>query len=207
MGSVLQNASVIQKRRFTSRQQEYLRSVKSDERRPHVQHELSIQKQARDWFVDNFPGEHLRSDTGSGAFGKFQKDEHNKQQSHKGEPDIMIFAARRGYHGLLIELKAECHCKVKNPHKDCATRMQSDGRKIRVYKDSRGRIIEHDYKIRKKGDWVNPHVERQARILEDYEKNRGYCARFAIGLETFKKWVCWYFDVPYIPPAENETLF
>lgn len=165
-----------------------------------------MQKQLRDWFVATFPGEHFISDTGSGAFGKWAKEEHNRQQSHKSEPDVDIRAARRGFHGLLLELKAECHCKVKTPHKDCATKMQRDGRTIRIYKDSRGKIIERDYKIRKKGDWVSLHVERQAHNLEDYRR-KGYYANFAIGLELAKQFICWYFDHPYEKPPENGELF
>lgn len=155
-----------------------------------------MQKQLRDWFVDTFPGEHFVSDTGSGAFGKWAKEEHSRQQSHKGEPDVDIRAPRRGYHGLLLELKAE----------GFELKMRRDGRKIRVYRDSRGKIIEHDYKIRLKGDWVSLHVERQAKNLEDYQR-KGYYANFAIGLEAAKKFICWYFDVPYEEPPENETLF
>ncbi len=59
-------------------------------------------------------------------------------------------------------------------------------------------------KIRKKGDWANLHIKRQAANLLDYEQNWGYCARFAVGLEHAKKLVSWYFDLPY---EENGELF
>lgn len=206
MGSIFNNPTLPTKRRASYGQRRYLDAKKTDRGRV-VKHEQNIQLEARDWFVKTFPGEHFISDTGSGAFNsEWAKDTHSKQQSHKEEPDIDIRAARRGYHGLLIELKAECHCKIKTPHTDCALRMQSDGRKIKVYKDSRGRIKERDYKIRLKGDWKDLHVERQAKNLEDYMR-KGYYAHFAIGLEAFKKICCWYFGVQYEPPLENATMF
>jgi hypothetical protein len=205
MGQVFKNPT-IPHRRASYGQRRYLAAKKSDRETKNVKHEQSIQKDARDWFVVTFPGEHFVSDTGSGAFNsEWAKDTHSAQQSHKREPDIDIRAARRGYHGLLIELKADCHCKVKTPHKDCALRMQSDGRVIKVYKNSRGKIIGRDYRVRLKGEWKDLHVELQAKNLEDY-LSKGYYAHFAIGLEAFKKICCWYFDVPYVPPPENTEL-
>lgn len=84
--------------------------------------------------------------------------------------------------------------------------MQRDGRTIRVYKDSSGKIIGRDYKIRKKGDWVSLHVEHQANNLADYTR-KGYCGKFSQGLEVAKKWICWYFEHPYKKPLENQELF
>lgn len=81
--------------------------------------------------------------------------------------------------------------------------MCRDGHKIRVYKDKKGRIIERDYKIRKKGDWASLHIEQQANVLLDYEA-KGYFARFAVGLEHAKKLISWYFDLPY---QENTEIF
>jgi hypothetical protein len=48
------------------------------------------------------------------------------------------------------------------------------------------------------------HIERQANILLDYERNWGNCARFAVGLEHAKRLINWYFDLPYV---ENGELF
>lgn len=193
MGSIFQNQSVLEKKPVSYRRRQYLKSRKTD--RPRLtKHEQNEQLAFCDWLKANFPDVHFRSDTGSGAFNsKFEKNIHSRQQSSDSEPDIMIFAARRGYHGLLIELKRT----------GFELRMKRDGRTIRVYKDSRGKIIGRDYKIRLKGDWASLHIEKQAKCLEDYNRI-GYFARFAVGLENAKKLVCWYFDEPYV---ENASLF
>lgn len=194
MGSVFQNPSTLTKTKTSVRQKRYLRARKTDRPRV-VKHEQSEQIQLCDWIKKTLPGVHFRSDTGSGAFNsQHEKNVHNRQQSSNSEPDLMIFAARHGYHGLLIELKAT----------GFELRMRRDGRTIRIYKNSKGKITGRDYKIRKKGDWVSLHVERQADTLLDYEKNWGYCARFAVGLEHAKKLICWYFDIDYV---ENLELF
>lgn len=108
-------------------------------------------------------------------------------------PDVTIYAARRGYHGLLLELKAD----------GVSLKMKRDGTKIRVRKDSRGRIIERDYKIRKKGDWASLHIEKQANKIVEL-RNAGYLAMFAVGIDKAKEIVAWYFDFE-IP--KNESLF
>lgn len=192
MGSVLSNPTVKVKR-ASFRQRQYLGARKTDRPRV-VKHEQNEQLALCDWLKKTFPDVHFRSDTGSGAFNsRYEKNLHSRQQSSDSEPDIMIFAARKGYHALLIELKRT----------GFDLRMKRDGRAIRVYKDSKGRITGRDYKIRQKGDWVSLHIEKQAKCLEDYNKI-GYLARFAVGLENAKKLICWYFDEPYV---ENAKLF
>ncbi|HLG78322.1 MAG TPA: hypothetical protein VKX46_18050, partial [Ktedonobacteraceae bacterium] len=152
----------------------------------------SEQDEFCDWFKQVLPGVHLRSDTGSGAYNsEWAKQQHQRQQSHRGEPDIVIYAARHNFHALMIEMKPT----------GFQLRMQRDGHKIRVYKDRKGRVIGSDYKVRKKGDWVNLHVEEQARCLEDYN-HAGYLARFAVGLDAAKKLVRYYFDLPDEDTAE-----
>lgn len=171
------------------RQARYLNAKKTD-RPKNVKSEQAIQIEFCDWLRLNFPNVHFRSDTASGAFNsKHEKDLHNRQQSSTSEPDITILAARRGYHGLLIEIKAD----------GVNLKMRRDGKKIRVYKNSKGKIIERDYKIRLKGDWASLHIEKQAKVLTDYNEI-GYFARFGVGLEACKKFACWYFDKPYIEP-------
>jgi hypothetical protein len=110
-------------------------------------------------------------------------------------------AMRKGYGSMLIEIKADCPHTTK--HFDCMIRMRRDGTKVRVYKDKKGRIIESDYKIRKKGDYVSLHVERQALILEDYN-SKGFFARFGLGLEHSKRLIRWYFS---LPDERNGKLF
>lgn len=190
MGSVFSKPSPV---KFASARQKKYFAEKKTNRKAKVNRELSLQLRMSEWLKEVLPvGVHFTSDTGSGAFNSREaKHLHNRQQSSKHQPDIKIFAARRGYHGLCIELKDE---RVN-------LRMQRDGNVIRVRKDSRGRIIERDYKIRVKGDWASLHIEKQAKVLEDYIK-QGYYAHFAVGEVAFKKIVCWYFDIPYIEPVE-----
>ncbi|SRR5260221_8238325 len=193
MATVFKNPTLPRRKYPTTRQRQYFQARKTDRPRV-VKHEQSVQNELCAWFKQVLPGEHLRSDTGSGAFSSdYAKEQHNRQQSHKNEPDIMIFAARHGKHGLLIELKKD----------GLELKMRRDGHKIRIYKDKKRRIIEADYKVRKKGDWVSLHVERQAAMLLDYE-SKGYVARFAVGLEHAKKLVRWYFS---LPDEENTELF
>ena len=193
MGSIFGDP-VVTKRPVSKRQANYFKDKKTDRKRVQkIEQEMQIDLCS--WLKETFPGLHFRSDTGSGAFNsKYEKDTHNKMQSGTAEPDLMIFAAKKGYHGLLLELKAPgVNIKKKR-----------DGTKIIVRKDSRGRIVERDYKIRLKGDWSSLHIENQARVLADYQNNWGYCTAFAVGLEHAKKIVCWYFDIPYV---ENQKLF
>ena len=195
MGSVFANPTP-QKYHPYYRQKTYLQSRKTD--RGHVvKHEQGVQLELCDWIRKTFPGVHFRSDTGSGAFNsKFEKNTHNQQQSARGLPDLTIFAMCRGYGALCIELKAE----------DAKLKRARDAKKMLTIKDSRGRIVERDYKLRKAGDWLNPHIERQAKRIEELKK-AGYCAGFGVGLERSKQFICWYFEVPYAPPPENAELF
>jgi hypothetical protein len=199
MSGIFQNP-VPRARHFSDRQLKYLKGRKTDRDR-YKKTEQSLQIELCQWLRDTFPGIHFRSDTASGMFNsQYEKATHNKQQSDKELPDITVFAARRGYHGLLIELKAGCPHGGK--HKDCQLRMLRDGTKVRIYKDSTGKIIERDYKVRKKGDWKSLHVERQ-QLRHDELRAEGFCSVFAQGEEQFKKMICWYFDIQYI---ENTAL-
>lgn len=190
MGSIFASSQAGQ-RFHTKRQQQYFQGKKTD--RKVVKKEQAEQIELCKWMRQVLPCTvHFRSDTGSGAFNsQHEKDTHNKQQSSDKQPDIVVFAARRGYYGLAIELKAT----------DTELRMKRDGRKLQVRKDKKGRVLEQDYKIRKKGDWKNLHIERQHKVIVDY-RAEGYCAVFAIGLEQAKKLVSWYFDIPYVEPIE-----
>jgi len=190
MGSIF-GTPAVQTRRYTSRQRKYFDARKTDRPRV-VKHEQKEQIAICDWLRETLPGVHFRCDTASGGFSSaYEKATHNRQQSSPSEPDIMIFAARKGYHALLIELKAA----------GTELKMRRDGRALRVYKDSKGRIIERDYKIRKKGDWASLHIEKQAKVLQDYRK-QGYFATFAVGELEAKNIISRYFDLPI-----NESLF
>jgi hypothetical protein len=190
MGSIFGNTS-IQPKRYTSRQRKYFDGRKTD-RAQVVKHEQKEQIAICDWMREVLPGIHFRCDTGSGGFSSaYEKATHNKQQSSPSEPDIMIFAARQGFHALLIELKAT----------GSELKMRRDGRTIRVIKDKKGRVVERDYKIRKKGDWASLHIEKQAHVLEDYRK-QGYFAMFAVGENHAKEIISRYFELP-----TNSTLF
>lgn len=202
MPPIFKNPTLPQRRYPTTRQRQYFKARKDPERKRVIKHEQGIQNELCDWFKQVLPGEHFISDTGSGAFNSdYAKEQHNRQQSHKQEPDVKILAMRRGFGAMVLELKADCPHPQK--HFDCMIKMRRDGTKIRVYKDKKGRIIERDYKIRKKGDYISLHVERQAAVLADYNA-RGFFARFGLGLEHSKRLICWFFDIPY---TENKRLF
>jgi hypothetical protein len=188
MGSILGDPAVVRKPR-SSRQLDYFNSKKTDRKVEKKEEQLQID--ICGWIKSTFPDVHFRSDTGSGAFNSnYAKNTHNKQQSAKGLPDLTIFAARRGYHALCIELKTE----------DAKLKRKRDATKQWVRKKN-GRIVERDHKLlRVKGDWYDPHIERQhQRQLELREA--GYCAVFGVGEEHIKKILCWYFDIPYVEQA------
>lgn len=191
MGSVFNNPSITKRKPISHRQKQYLDNKKTD--RKVVKHEQELQKDLCKWIRATLPGIHFRSDTGSGAFNsEFEKNNHNLQQSEKGLPDLTIYAARHGWHALMLELKPE----------GTELKMKRNGTKIRITKRN-GKIIERDYKIRMKGDWKTLHIERQAQRIEELKAAR-YCATFTIGLEYAKKVICWYFDIPYIENTELE---
>lgn len=195
MGSVFGDRTTTPRRAYSKRQANYFKAKKTD--RKVVKHELQMQLEFCKWLRKTVPGVNFRCDTGAGAFNsEYEKELHNKQQSAKGLPDIDIYAARRGYHGLMLELKVE-GTKLKRVR---------DAKTLAVRKNGRGKIIERDYKIRKAGDWHSLHIERQANRIEEL-KAEGYCAGFVVGIEAAKKVVCWYFDLPYIEEPENATLF
>jgi hypothetical protein len=207
MGGVFRNQTVTKGRPVrsfqSSRQQRYLKEHADSDRPRNVKHEQNIQIDLSIWIRDTLPGVHFHSDTASGAYNsEWEKAEHNKQQSDVGLPDMTIYAARRGYHGLLIELKKDGE----------RLKMSRNGTKIRVKRKrvpfsakypTGWKIIERDYKIRMKDDWVDLHTEIQAKRHEELRRD-GYCAEFAVGLAHAQKLICWYFDIPYV---ENTQLF
>lgn len=196
MGSIDGSTAIKQTRRpFSHRQAQYLKSKRTGKK--HVKREQQMQIELCDWMRATFPGVHFRSDTASGAFSsQHEKEIHNQQQSDRGLPDITIFAMQHGYGALCLELKADGE----------TLKCKRDSSVLKVTKDRRGRIIERDYKIRKKGDWKNLHIERQANRIEEL-KRAGYMAGFVVGIEQAMKVICWYMGVEYEPPVKNATLF
>ncbi len=191
MGGIFNNPTYA--RRYTSRQRKYFDAKKTD--RKVVKHEQKLQIEFCEYMRRRNPNVHFISDTGSGAFNSaYEKETHNKQQSAPGMPDITVFASRRGWHALLIELKAD----------GAKLRRARNGTTVAVRKDSRGRIIERDYKIRMKGDWYDLHIERQATRHEELKKER-YLAVFCVGIAEAKRIYDWYFDIE--PEPENATIF
>lgn len=180
-------------RRMTTRQVKYFATKKPNSDRKNVKHEQKLQIEICEYIRLIAPGVHFRSDTGSGAFNsEWEKDIHNQQQSAPGLPDLSIFAARHGYHGLEIEIKTD----------DAKIKRKRDATKIWVRKNKKGKIVERDYKLRKAGDWYDPHVERQAQRLQEL-RDAGYCAHMIQGLEQAKKLLRWYFGVPEPPQAQE----
>lgn len=190
MGSI-DGDIVVRFPKASKRKIDYLNNKKTD--RKNVKREEDLQIELCQWIKEVLPNVHFRSDTGSGAFNsKYAKTTHNKQQSSDSLPDLTIFAARRGYHGLMLELKADgVNLKKKR-----------DGTKI-IVKKRNGMIIERDYKIRLKGDWSTLHIEKQAQRMIELRK-AGYLAMFGVGLEKCKEIIAWYFNIPYV---KTQQLF
>jgi hypothetical protein len=193
MGSIFSNTPA--RRVRTVRQQRYVQGKKTD--RKVVKHELQMQVEFCNWFRDTFPGVHFRCDTSAGGFSsEWEKNLDSSQRSARGLPDFEAYAARRGYHGLLLELKTD----------DAKLKRKRDATKMWVRKNSSGKIMERDYKLRKAGDWYDPHIERQAMRIQEL-REAGYCAAFGKGLDRLKKIACWYMGVEYALPPENAELF
>ncbi len=196
MGQVFQNPTITKQSAATSRQRDYLKARKTDRPR-NEKHEESMQIEACQWLRVNFPDVHYSSDTGSGAFNsQYAKNTHNLQQSAKGLTDMTIYAMRRGYGAMCLELKPD------------GTRLKlvRGSKVVKVYKDKKGKILYRDQAPRQAGDWKDYYIERQATRHREL-REAGYCAGFVVGLEHFKRSVCWYFEVPYKPPFETTTIF
>jgi hypothetical protein len=99
-----------------------------------------------------------------------------KTRSEDGMPDVRIYYASRGYHGLVIEMKKEGTVIYK---KDGTLRKSPYTRKFIRY----GKLFI------KRGD----HNQEQHDTLMKFEK-LGYCARYAIGRNHAKELVDRYFD-------------
>lgn len=200
MGSVFKNPTIprahTQRPFVNARRAKYLHEKKTD-RAPNEQRELNEQLAFCAWLKSAVPNVHFRADTSAGDWNsKHIKNRDTLQRSAKGLPDITIYAARHGYHSLLIEFKATGE----------ELKMKRDGRTIRVRKDKRGKVIESDYKIRKIGDWKDLHTERQHNRHVELQAD-GFLSVFAVGLEQAKEITCRYFDLPYEKPAETAELF
>lgn len=69
--------------------------------------EQRVQLRVCTYLRTNYPMVYFRCDTVSGLLlSKNQRQLHHAQQSGPCQPDMMIFEPRRGYHALLIEIKA-----------------------------------------------------------------------------------------------------
>lgn len=88
-----------------------------------------------------------------------------KLQYNNGMPDMYIFVARHGKHGLVLEIKA-------------------DGTKLIRDKDAR-KVLKGESKLRLKGDCWDDHIEEQATMLGRFIKN-GYEASFVVGMKEAK---------------------
>ncbi|MBS4040368.1 MAG: hypothetical protein KGZ81_07175 [Flavobacteriales bacterium] len=145
--------------------------------KPHKKRtEENIQLRVSNYIRKNYPHVIFVSDYAAGLnLTNGQRMRMMAMRSHDGQPDIMIDAARHGYHGLRIELKKEGTVIYKRNgelRKQPYTRKYKSGGKIFI----------------KKGD----HLADQAAMLERYNKE-GYLARFAIGYENAIKLIDGYF--------------
>lgn len=129
----------------------------------------------------NYPGVIFRSDGGGLPLNKAQAGIFKSMQESSGYPDFFIAHQSRGYAGCYVELKAD----------NTVLRRPKDGKKL----------VQGDYKIRKKGDWYNMHIEEQAACMKRLSK-AGYFCRFAVGIDAAKQVVDWYMNVP-----KTKTMF
>jgi hypothetical protein len=73
-----------------------------------VKHEEALQKQVCHWLKLNYPNIIFRSDYASDLnLTQNQARTHANLQSGRSFPDLFIYSAQRGYHGMALELKTE----------------------------------------------------------------------------------------------------
>ncbi len=138
--------------------------------------EDSVQRRVCTYLRRNYPRVYFRTDTVAGLFlSENQYKAHHAQQSGPRQPDMTIYKPSRGFHGLLLEIKDE----------GVQLKRKRNGRKI----------AEGDYKIRRAGDWYNPHIEQQARVLDDLA-DLGYCTAFVRGFKETISFIDWYMERP-----------
>jgi hypothetical protein len=74
----------------------------------HVKHEENLQKQVCSYLRMQYPHAIFRSDYASGLkLTMNQAVQHKRLQSSRSWPDLFIYSAQRGYHGLALELKKD----------------------------------------------------------------------------------------------------
>lgn len=135
--------------------------------------EDGMQRVLANYMLATYPGVIFRSDGGGLPLSKAQAGMFKSMQEARGFPDFMILEPSRGYNGCFIELKYD-GTVLKRP---------KDGKKVNA----------GDYKIRKKGDWYDMHIEEQAKYMSRLAK-KGYFCRFAVGIDAAKQVVDWYLD-------------
>lgn len=126
--------------------------------------ESTIHLQVCHYLQRQYPKIIFRTDYASGLkLTMHQAVKHKSLQSGRAFPDLQILEPRAGAHGLFIELK-------------------KDGTKLTRTKDAK-QVNKGDYKIRKLGDWFDPHIEEQAEMLALLSA-KGYVAMFAVGYDS-----------------------
>jgi hypothetical protein len=136
--------------------------------------ESTIHLQVCHYLQRQYPKIIFRTDFAAGIkMTMAQAIKHRNLQSGRAYPDLFIAEPRAGAHGLFIELK-------------------KDGTKLTRTKDAK-QINKGDYKIRKIGDWFDPHIEEQAEMLALLSA-KGYVAMFGIGFDAAKDIIDKYLD-------------
>lgn len=158
---------------FSAREFVKLNKANSKKSKP-VKHEEKVQMRLCEYVRVKYPNVIFECDLASGTrltIGQAVK--HKAMRSNRGMPDFRIFHRNDAFYGLFLELK-------------------KDGENIHCMRDGK-KIVKGDYKVRKKGDWSDIHIEEQAKVLSALNK-QGYWAEFAIGFNEAVRQVDTYLD-------------
>ena len=85
----------------------FQRSIESNMKRKRLKKEESLQIQVSSYLKYAYPSTIFTCESSGIRLTMGQAVKAKKQRSQRGLPDLMIFEARGGFHGLLIELKRE----------------------------------------------------------------------------------------------------
>lgn len=107
------------------------KKLKTRSRRRSPERDLQIQCVRRHWI--QYPKILLHHSPNGGKRNKFEAEKFRLMGTRSGFPDIFIVVAKRGYHGLFIEMKTDTGSLTKN-QKEVHELMKSEGYYVVVAK-------------------------------------------------------------------------
>lgn len=147
-----------------------------------LKRETTVQLLLCDYVRGKYPTAIFRSSYADGLkLDTFHKKLRARFNSSRGFPDWQLMQSRRGFHSLLIELKAE-------------------GISLKLKRGS---------KLREAGSWSTETIEHQAHMIERLNME-GHSAHFGIGIEEAKRIVDWYMgerDTIELTKQEESEIF